>query len=60
MITENNLVNWLLFMREIIPNKEDKKKITRFVRHHRSEKDYFTGNTIYSSRILYHKYWECK
>lgn len=25
MITENNLINWLRFMRDIIPNKEDKK-----------------------------------
>lgn len=57
MITENNLINWLLFARDIIPDTSAKKKITKFVRNHRSEKDYFTGNTIYSSRIIYHKYW---
>lgn len=57
MITENNVVNWLRFMRDIIPNKEDKKTITKFLKNHTDDRDDNTGKNIYASRRLYHKYW---
>lgn len=57
MITEYNIVNWLEFMREIIPNKEDKKCITRFIRNHRDKRDCFTGSKKYASIKIYYKYF---
>lgn len=57
MITEDNLINWLRFMRDIIPNKEDKKTITKFLKNHTDDRDDNTGGNKYASRRLYHKYW---
>lgn len=57
MITEDNLINWLRFMRDIIPNKEDKKTITKFLKNHTDDRDDNTGSNKYASRRLYHKYW---
>ena len=57
MITEDNLINWLRFMRDIIPNKEDKKAITKFLKNHTDDRDDKTGKNVYASRRLYHKYW---
>ena len=50
MITEKNVINWLKFMREIIPNKEDKKCITKYIANH-------TDDNKYASYKIYHKFW---
>lgn len=60
MITENNLINWLRFIGKIIPNKEDKKCITRYLNNHTDKRDNNTGTNKYTSRKLYHKFWDCK
>lgn len=57
MITEDNLINWLRFMRVIIPNKEDKKLITKFLKNHTDDRDDNTGKNTYASHRLYRKYW---
>lgn len=57
MITEDNLINWLKFMRDIIPNKDDKKIVTKFLKNHTDDRDDGTGKNTYASRRLYHKYW---
>lgn len=57
MITEKNVINWLRFMREVIPNKEDKKCITRYIANHTDDRDDHTGDNKYASYKIYHKFW---
>ena len=54
MITQNNLINWLRFTAKVLDDKECKHKIHRFIYRH------YSFNNKNTSRLLYHKYWECK
>lgn len=56
--TENNIINWLKFFRELVPNEEDKQTITKFIVNHTDDRDDGTGKNIYASRRLYYKYWK--
>lgn len=58
MITEYNIVNWLEFMCKIIPNKEDKRCITKFINNHRDKRDDCTGSKKYTSVKIYYKYYK--
>jgi len=48
--TENNTLNWLIFIRDIMPDKEVSKKITKFV-----WKEYH-DSLEWTSKNLYRKY----
>lgn len=52
MLTENNTLNWLRFMRDVLGNKEDTKLINDFIYKH------WSHSAKYTSRIIYNKY--CK
>lgn len=52
MLTENNTLNWLRFMRDVLDNKEDTKLINDFIYKH------WGHSAKYTSRIIYNKY--CK
>ena len=56
--TEKNIINWLKFMRTIIPNKEDKKLISKYIAHHTDDRDDGTGDNKYASYKIYHKFWD--
>lgn len=48
--TENNTLNWLIFIRDIMPDKEVSDKITKFV-----WKEYHNSKE-WTSKNLYRKY----
>ena len=52
MLNDKNTVNWLRFVRDILNDKDCKKKINSFIYKH------YHNNPTYTSHLIYNKY--CK
>lgn len=52
MLNDKNTVNWLRFVRDILDDKDCKKKINNFIYKH------YHNNSGYTSKLIYNKY--CK